>query len=467
MTEKKSSLFSRAKKLSRLNDWWNYKLSYLFTPFYFLLIGSDVPTLNAIFCFLALLTYFIFTASFGHIINNLGDLKTDAKASRKNSLSSVSTKKRYSLITVTLFFSFSALILIKAAPIIYLLATIEAALFIIYSLPPLRFKESFIGVIVDSLYAHVIPFAIACLISTQLSSSNPTNHSLLFIIALAWQFFSGLRGIIGHEIDDFEDDLKSGILTAVTRIGLKRSIFISRYFISPLEGILLTYLLLLSIKTSIIPLLGFCTYITYLLIKRYKISNQQKTPLLKSFAWDQDIDVYYRTWLPQSILFLAIFLQPHLWPFALIHTLLFNMRLHGKYVSEMGMVKPDCPMNIKITASNHSSLINITGCYLTSQLTNLNDIGIYLTLKINATNIPVTPIYESNIFSDYYSEHHPHETPVCFYFKFDALEYLSSNSINKKVELIIDANWDHPKTNINLYSGSLLLSENTSSATDP
>ena len=141
-----------------------------------------------------------------------------------------------------------------------------------YAFPPFRLKEKgFLGIITDALYAQVVPSLLA--VYTFSKISNTILNVKLIVLYSAWLLLVGIRNIIKHQVEDFDNDKNTKTKTFVTIYGIEYSKKISLKYLFPIEFILFTSLLI-TIKTPyFIALLGYILYTTILFIKRNKTTE--------------------------------------------------------------------------------------------------------------------------------------------------------------------------------------------------
>ncbi len=432
-------ILDQLKKGSRFTGWWTYKISYLLIPLYWLLSGSDMPTGRAVATFFCLLGYFVATASFGHIVNDIGDADLDARASKKNLAGSWSLTKRVGLLALLTLIQFLFLAGASADLPVFILAVFECILFITYSFPPTRFKESVLGIFVDSAYAHVIPFLIAILVAP----SHEGGNLVLAGILIGWQACAGLRGIIGHELEDCASDAASGVRTAVIRLGAERSRNFLFQVVIPAEVILLFLGLGWFTTWSWIPLLGLGFYLLFLLLKKVKYG----VPFGKfdiNHQCDRILDPFYRNVLPVFVLIGLVLSEPAYWPLFVFHLILFHLPKKEEPIGNRLEI-PQSKVKIRLIDTDGKMAIDIEGAYLTSTLTNRTDVNIYLVVSLDEKNLPVEISYGPNQFSDYWKAFHSEETPVTF-------RILIPFENSQVGDLLIEAGWENPKTRIPLYS---------------
>ena len=88
-----------------------------------------------------------------------------------------------------------------------------------------------------------------------LTSNHKFDYSIL-VILIIWQFIIGIRSIMFHQIEDYNNDLMGNNTTWIVNIGLDKAHRILKTLIIPFEIILLVSSLVMMTKyfTFIIPL---------------------------------------------------------------------------------------------------------------------------------------------------------------------------------------------------------------------
>jgi 4-hydroxybenzoate polyprenyltransferase len=155
--------------------------------------------------------YSIFGASYGYVINSYFDRIPDEQLNKYPDVRHF-TKTRHFMILVVLGlltflmpFYYRNLIIVALGLTIFFLITF-------YSAPPIRFKErSFLGPLSEAFSEKPLPF----LFFTFLIPSDAILTLFLFI----WLCLIGLHSIIGHQLLDYENDLKTGIKTMPQTMG--------------------------------------------------------------------------------------------------------------------------------------------------------------------------------------------------------------------------------------------------------
>jgi 4-hydroxybenzoate polyprenyltransferase len=86
-----------------------------------------------------------------------------------------------------------------------------------------------------------------------LSGFTPENSPVTTSLAVLWSFLWGMRGIIWHQLYDFEHDIKSSVKTMPGVTGYERTIFISEKILFPAETVFFTILLTIMQPVLLIP----------------------------------------------------------------------------------------------------------------------------------------------------------------------------------------------------------------------
>lgn len=401
------------QELSRISGWWRYKISYLFLPLYFALPIVSGGLAEAVYVFYYLLGYFLSTAAVGHLINDYSDVRSDRLAGKVNAQESHPTFLVVLLVLLCLAVSFAMLILAGASELVLWLAVLELLFFLSYSCRPLRLKESPFGVVLDSGYAHVIPFAIAGMVVSKHLVEVDAFQLNLIVAVLAWQFLSGVRGILRHQLDDYSVDVATGCKTAAVRFGRKKTERFHLWVVTPLEGVLLLTVIVLMSSTLPVMSIGLIVYSAGYFIIRRSLRDDPYTETSVGELVDDFLDRYYRAYLPLVLLGGALVLEPAFWPLLLLHGMLFNLPHAEKLIEEKESM-PRAVAVLGLERTGDGKQVLVTGCYLTSQVTLHHGVDLHLSIRANGSVLPVSIDHSSNQFSDFYVKYDVKERPVCF-----------------------------------------------------
>lgn len=204
---------TRLGSLLRVHQWLQYKISPLLTPLYFLALHNAISFREGAWAAAALIVYFLSTAGLAFFLNDLSDIESDARSGKTNLVSQLSLRQRILGLIGLLGASIVSLLLLPFSLPLYGLALAELLCFVAYSFRPFRFKEGYLGIIVDALYAHVLPFAITV---SAVAAVTPLTEPLPVMagwLALLWQLSQGVRHILGHQLADFDGDRRAHVKT--------------------------------------------------------------------------------------------------------------------------------------------------------------------------------------------------------------------------------------------------------------
>ncbi len=312
----------------RISDPWNYKIPFLIAiPYLYVFHCSfyySFGAQNFIFKFLLSYITIIGIAGFAYTLNDFTDKKKDEAAGKENI--HINKPMWFSMGILLLFLSIALAPWYYFPKTVYTLSLlgIELMLFVLYSVPPFRFKErGFWGVLTDSLYAHAIPALLALTAFDQHGELPFTNSRGLWISLIVWQFCLGIRNILFHQIADYENDIQSGIKTFVTGYSISKTEQLLKKLFIPLEVItFLFFCIILSFCYFLMSLTLIAIYILYLFYQR-KGYQSSTHPVYRKFCYFF-LDDFYIEWLPIIFLLWLITVDVrYIVPFVL-HVLLFR-----------------------------------------------------------------------------------------------------------------------------------------------
>jgi len=305
----KAGLPSSFFKIIRASEWWLYKIAPLLAVAYAEILLINLPPFQSIITVLTFLLSIFSVAAYGYIVNDIFDIEVDRKAGKSNAMAQFMPWQRFLFCLLFVATGFAVPVLMKFGTFAIILLAINYLLPTLYSAPPLRLKErGILGILSDAAGAHLIPTLFVAATFLHLSTAPQPNALTFSIVAAAWAFFVGLRGILLHQLWDRDNDLNAGISTFVTqfqpesvRLWINRLVF-------PCEIILFAGLAVVLSRFS--PLLfGFFT--VYVLVTLTKL-NVTQTPLNPSPPIGQNIIPHdlYEVWLPVALAILLATRHP-------------------------------------------------------------------------------------------------------------------------------------------------------------
>lgn len=204
--------------LMRIREWL-HKFQELFVASLILLLflpdqSQSVSRIDAR-VFEVLLIFWIyqcFILCYGYAINSYADREQDSIVGKHPEASFFSTRQLRLILSFLAIFALGIPLYYGSFEIKVLgLTTFFLATF--YSLRPIRFKErGFVGILVATLFQRPLLFMFFPLLI-------PSCDITLFWILLGWLFFLGFAVEIAHQLDDFDNDIKAGVITWATKVG--------------------------------------------------------------------------------------------------------------------------------------------------------------------------------------------------------------------------------------------------------
>ncbi len=315
----------------RMALWWHHIVAPILGVLYLLLLLGQGNVRDIFPVFFWFLLSIIGTASLGYWINDWADQKQDAKVGKTNATTGFSSPQKWSILILLLVLSAFPWIFLP----IYLYSIgfwgLLILSFLLYSLPPFRFKErNLFGIICDMLYGHLLPIWITIgtfkdLVNYQ--SPHPTFLAATLSILL---ILKGLRNIIQHQIEDRKKDQKLALNTFVHWLGPYRSAMLISVVLMPLELVFLAGLLgYLHWGMFFVFAFFMLTYGIRIWSWKYYRAKSRRQLFRLWFV----LNDFYEAGFPLSALVFLIFLHPYYIILALIHLFFFPKTLdHWKWV---------------------------------------------------------------------------------------------------------------------------------------
>lgn len=307
-----------APKITRTRDWWEPKIT--------LVIAIGLLSIHAfggdeIFSALTFLGKIcgstIAGAIYVSLINDFTDLEDDVKAGKNNHLLGFSKITQIGLICLSLsgvaFFCF----LFKQHPITLALFLAALVCYSIYSFPPIRLKKRGIwGVFADAFGAHVFP-AMAVFVGIFEFSGNQIALVPLGLVAI-WSMLYGLRGILGHQYLDSENDKISSIDTFATQMPVVKIKKIENWLVFFEIISFSTLLFLLNLEELFILLVIYIAIVWFLKTKKEVHFTVIIHPLNTNY--NIFLGAYYQVFLVMGIIVN--------WSFKYAHSFLFMIPIY-------------------------------------------------------------------------------------------------------------------------------------------
>lgn len=307
-------------KFTRYAEWWEYKLVPLVSIAYATFLFTDIPLDKGVMRLLVLLPAIITGAVYVSVINDLTDIKEDAKAGKQNRIAHIKPLFRvfilFCCVTVGIYFGY---LIYPDLPGLFFYS-MAWVVFSLYSIPPFRLKKrGILGVFCDAAGAHLFP---GLLITTNLIYFNSKPIHIWWYVGIGlWAFLYGLRGILWHQFYDRENDIRSGTTTFASNIN-PANFRTGELIIFTLELISLSLILYYILNIWIVLALVF--YAILVLIRKFIF--KYRTALIiapHNQPYQLLMNDFYLVFFPLSLLCTLISVNNFGWLVLLIHLILF------------------------------------------------------------------------------------------------------------------------------------------------
>lgn len=306
-------------KTIRATEWWEYKFPPILIVPYFILYKTNLELLTAISIILFIIGTLIVGAIYVSILNDITDIEEDRAAGKKNNMAKYSKAKQFFFLSIPICLALLFCWFLQKniyALTFYLLSYLS---FTLYSLPPFRLKKrGILGLIADASGSQMLPSLFAATLMAHHSNYQLSTIQILFIAI--WSLCFGLRGILWHQFHDLENDIRSGLLTIVQRMG-ETSTKITGGIIITVE--LTSFLWLLHTIGNHYLYITLILYILYMLYRRKKTNLQIIIIKYTRPNFDIIMNAFYQVFLPISILILISINRPEFLVLTVLHLLLF------------------------------------------------------------------------------------------------------------------------------------------------
>jgi len=305
-------------RMIRAEQWWAYKLAPMYTVFYATAYLQSTSIVTIWPAAITLLLAIAPCAAYVSLINDVTDREDDRRAGKTNRMADRPLLQIALLLAAPLFIA--AIFSMTWRDDVPLVAVYLSAwvAFSLYSIPPFRLKSrGVLGVFADACGSHVFPSLTAALLALR-AAGKPDP---VWIATLAvWALGCGVRGILWHQLYDFDADRKAAVQTFVVRHSRLAAVRLARaaFFV---ESLALAGLLWQT--RSAWPAVFLSIYAVYV--------------SLKARLWGMTIVIaeprdrytilgleYYTALFPLGILLACALRSPGDWTFVVSHLIVFG-----------------------------------------------------------------------------------------------------------------------------------------------
>lgn len=295
----------------RYNEWWRFKVPFLL-GIYFWQIDFATIDMQSFWLYAALLVVWMFgAAGFGYFVNDCFDIEQDAAAGKPNKSGKLSLGTRWALSIGLVLVALLPWVFLPGNATSYVLVGVHLLTFLLYSIPPVRFKERYyLGAITDALYSYFLPVWLVGQTAWLVSGIEPTALQVGGLIA--WAMAAGLRNIIQHHILDRRKDRISGTANIINQFGLRFNVNLLRVLFIPLEVVLFAFAVYTTghYEVLLYSLLAFFCFWQMLPVVRINLRH------LLNLRFDLGmftLNAFYEIYLPFGFLIAFAVAQPWYW----------------------------------------------------------------------------------------------------------------------------------------------------------
>lgn len=202
----------------RAREWWEYKSGPVLALVYATALQSGVSLFDHWATIAGIVAALAGVAASANILNDWTDVDDDLARGKPNQMSGRPTWVPPLLWLLTTTLGSVAAVWLEPGGLGLAIYAANSLTFFLYSVRPIRLKgRGGLGIVADAAGAHTLP-ALFALVSFGAASATMLDGVWL-VLATIWSFASGLRGILWHQLSDYDNDRRSDATTFVCRIG--------------------------------------------------------------------------------------------------------------------------------------------------------------------------------------------------------------------------------------------------------
>ncbi|HIA12133.1 MAG TPA: hypothetical protein EYN38_11535 [Flavobacteriales bacterium] len=317
--------FKRIVENLRFALWWKHLIPPVLATIYFTIAINGTPFTESLIQIIGFIPVIIGVAGLGYCLNDLSDYKDDQAVGKKNIVLVLSKSQLLLLILFLIGCISFPWLYLDLNQFVALLLGAQLIVYLLYSFPPLRFKErGMLGILSDAFYGHVNPILVTIFTFVIISETYFWDVALYPIgLIVFWAMSKGIRNIMLHQLDDRKNDLKTGSDTFVLRIGALKSVNKINRLILPIEITLVSALVFMA--STILPFfyVGFLVFLFFTWLKfngpKFLVMPRRQF----TFKFLYFMNNFYEEWLAILILMFLSLDRPVFLVLLVIHLILF------------------------------------------------------------------------------------------------------------------------------------------------
>jgi 4-hydroxybenzoate polyprenyltransferase len=319
-----------ARALGRVDNWWYSKVAPAIAISYCAALLYQVPAWPTARSIFLIAFVGLCAGSYGHIINDVFDIEVDRNAGKRNHMARFKPWQRFLLCAVTLGLGFAPALFVSYSATSLLLLAVEFLLPTIYSIPPIRLKgRGALGLVCDSLGAHMVPCLYVLSVLAHVAG-NPalvhTARATAFVwLTAIWALTLGLIGILIHEFEDRENDLRSGIRTFATDVEFRTvRVPMAMFYVIELGAFAAMATLLFPVAPAIAMAAAVFVLVVIITLNAHWPHYRRYDRDSTAIQWWQLSHPFYEGYLPIAAAIQCALLHPWLAIFPLLHFAVFT-----------------------------------------------------------------------------------------------------------------------------------------------
>ena len=328
-TEEAPVSATTGRRFGRLDFWWFPKVGPALAVAYCAALVFKVPGWATMTCIATVAFVGLCAGTYGYLLNDIFDLEVDRRAGKSNRMAAFSPGQRFLCCALALTLGFAPALFLHTSRTPLAVLGLEYLVLTVYSLPPFQLKcRGALGLLCDASGAHVVAnlYVLSVLFDARPATIPILSPEIAVFVALvcAWELCLGLIGILVHQLEDRENDLRSGIRTFATESSFSAvRVPASLLYV----GELLIFTALCIVLRNVAPLVGIAAAL-YVVLLGLKIWHQWRH--YRNFSaqstlteWWLLSHTFYEAWFPLAAALQCALVHPQLVIFAALHLAVF------------------------------------------------------------------------------------------------------------------------------------------------
>jgi 4-hydroxybenzoate polyprenyltransferase len=324
------------RSFGRLDFWWFPKVGPALAVAYCAALVFRVPGWATMRAVATVAFVGLCVGAYGYLLNDIFDLDVDRRAGKPNRMAAFSPAQRFLSCALALGLGFAPALFLDTSKTTLSILALEYLVLTVYSMPPFRLKaRGVLGLLCDASGAHVVAnlYVLSVLADARPPAAGmPALSITAFVLLLCvWELCLGLIGILVHQVEDRENDLRSGIRTfATARPFSAIRVPMSLIYV----GELLAFSSLCFVLRKVAPLVAIAAAL-YVVLSGLKIWSRWQH--YRNFGTESTLmewwlmsHVYYEAYFPLAAAIQCTLLHPQVAIFAALHLAVFVPAFRGQ-----------------------------------------------------------------------------------------------------------------------------------------